>query len=106
MISDILSFKDGTEGNSTIMYLKDVSTMLAMLFSVREGNLCRHIEAEREMPHLPLHSIIKIMPVTVVTSMFFSRICAQRKNKLFNTCQYGVLVQASPRKALHLFTET
>ena len=31
------------------MYLKDVSTMLAMIPAVREGNLCKHIEAEREM---------------------------------------------------------
>ena len=49
LVSDVLSFKDGTEGHFTIMYLKDVSTMLAMISAVREGNICRHIEAEREM---------------------------------------------------------
>ena len=42
-------FKDGTEGHFTIMYLKDGSTMLAMLSAVREENLCWHIEAEWEM---------------------------------------------------------
>ena len=49
LVSDVLSFKDGSEGNFTMMYLKDVSTMLAMVSAVREGNLRRHIEAEREM---------------------------------------------------------
>ena len=49
LVSNVLSFKDGSEGNFTVMHLKDVSTMLAIVSAVREGNLRRHIEAEREM---------------------------------------------------------
>ena len=31
------------------MYLKDASTMLAIIFIVREGGLKRHFSAEREI---------------------------------------------------------
>ena len=48
-MSNVLSFKDGSEENFTVMHLKDVSTMLAMVSAVREGNRRRYIEAEHEM---------------------------------------------------------
>ena len=42
----------GTQSKMTISYIKDVSTMLSIVSSMREGNLYRHLEAERKF--LPL----------------------------------------------------
>ena len=42
----------GTESQMTIKYLKDVSTMLAIVSAVREGDLKRHFSAEREIVRL------------------------------------------------------
>ena len=39
----------GTEPQMIVMYLKDVSTMLANVSAVREGGLKRHFPAEREI---------------------------------------------------------
>ena len=48
--SQILQCKsEFSEGNMTIEYLKDVSSMLAMVSAVREGSLERHLQAERDM---------------------------------------------------------
>ncbi len=40
---------DGTESRMTTEYLRDVSSLLALVSAVREGNLERHLQAEREM---------------------------------------------------------
>ncbi len=45
----ILYHKDGSDGQFTVQYLKDVSVMLALISSVRECDIERHLEAEREM---------------------------------------------------------
>ena len=37
------------EAYMSIEYIKDVSCMLAMVSAVREGNLERHLQSEREM---------------------------------------------------------
>ncbi len=44
----ILYHKDGSDGQFTVQYLKDVSVMLALILSVRECDKERHL-AEREM---------------------------------------------------------
>ena len=51
MLSEILQcgYKQFSEGSMTIEYLKDLSSMLAMVSAVREGCLERHLEEEREM---------------------------------------------------------
>ncbi len=49
LASEILKYEEGTESHLTVLYLKDVSTMLAMVSAVREGDLRRHVEAERHM---------------------------------------------------------
>ena len=41
-----------SEGEMTITYLKDVSSMLTMISAAREGNIQQHLEAEREMSSL------------------------------------------------------
>ena len=42
----------GTQSTMTISYIKDVSTMLSIVSSMREGNLYRYLEAEQKF--LPL----------------------------------------------------
>ena len=42
----------GTQSKMTISYIKDASTMLSIVSSMREENLYRHLEAERKF--LPL----------------------------------------------------
>ena len=49
IVQNVLAFEEGTEGNLTVEYLKDVSCMLAMVSAVREGNFERHLQSEREM---------------------------------------------------------
>ena len=49
LVENIKSYKQGTEEHVTVSYLKDVSMMLSMISAVREGNLRRHLQAEREM---------------------------------------------------------
>ncbi len=41
--------EDGSESQMTMAYLKDVSALLALVSAVRESDLERHLEAEREM---------------------------------------------------------
>ena len=45
----ILAAEYGTEAHMSTEYLKDVSCMLAMVSAVREGDLERHLQSEREM---------------------------------------------------------
>ena len=46
---EILKTTEGTESEMTIAYLKDVSSMLALVSAVRDNNLELHLQAEREM---------------------------------------------------------
>ena len=41
--------KDGTETKMTVCFLRDVSTLLAMVSTVRQKNFERHLQTEREM---------------------------------------------------------
>ena len=49
LLSDLTRAKECTEASMTIAYLKDVSSMLAMVSAVREGNIERHLQSERDM---------------------------------------------------------
>ena len=49
----------GTESQIMVKYLKDVSTMLAIVSAVREGGLKRHFSAELEILKLMLMLLIK-----------------------------------------------
>ena len=48
-INQYIASTTGTESKMTIKYLKDVSTMLAIVSAVREGGLKRLFSAEREI---------------------------------------------------------
>ena len=48
-LADLAGSVDGTEASMTMAYLQDVSSMLAMVSAVREGNIERHLQSEREM---------------------------------------------------------
>ena len=49
LCQNILEEQTGTESKMTIRYLKDVSSLLGLVFAVRKKNLERHLQAEREM---------------------------------------------------------
>ena len=49
---DILQYKERSDGNLTVEYLKDVSTLLALVSAVREGCIERHLQAEKKLIHL------------------------------------------------------
>ena len=49
LCQNILEEQTGTESKMTIRYLKDVSSLLALVFAVCKKNLERHLQAEREM---------------------------------------------------------
>ena len=52
LVTDILQYKERSDGNLTVEYLKDVSTLLALVSAVREGCIERHLQAERKLIHL------------------------------------------------------
>lgn len=49
LCTDLMSSAGGTEAEIMIEYLKDVSTMLAFISSVREKHIERHLQAERAL---------------------------------------------------------
>ena len=49
LCQNILEGQTGTESKMTIRYLKDVSSLLALVSAVRQENLDRHLQAEMEM---------------------------------------------------------
>ena len=49
LVKELLSYKKQTESHISVLYLKDVSSMLALVSAVRESNIERHMEAERVM---------------------------------------------------------
>ena len=49
LCQNILEEQTGTESKMTIRYLKDVSSLLALVSALREKNLERHLEVERKM---------------------------------------------------------
>ena len=49
LVQKIVQVEDGTESRMTISYLRDVSLLLALVSAVREKDLSRHMQAEREM---------------------------------------------------------
>ena len=49
IVKSVLAFEEGTLSHFTVEYIKDTSSMLAMVSAVREGNLERHLQSEREM---------------------------------------------------------
>ena len=50
----VLSYEEESEGQLTVQYLMDVSAMLALISSVRECDIERHMEVEYEMVSLAL----------------------------------------------------
>eukprot|EP00112_Aurelia_sp_Birch-Aquarium-sp1_P023401 Seg6964.2 transcript_id=Seg6964.2/GoldUCD/mRNA.D3Y31 product="hypothetical protein" protein_id=Seg6964.2/GoldUCD/D3Y31 len=48
LLSDLAQADNFTEASMTLAYLKDVSSMLAMISAVREGNIERHLQSERD----------------------------------------------------------
>ena len=57
----ILNNFDGTESKMTVCFLRDVSTLLAMVSTVRQKNLEQHLQAEREMIKYCLLSTMSII---------------------------------------------
>ena len=49
LCTDLMSSNSGTECKMMIEYLKDVSAMLALISSVRENHIERHLQAERAL---------------------------------------------------------
>jgi hypothetical protein len=49
LVQKIVQVEDGTESRMTISYLRDISLLLALVSAVREKDLSRHMQAEREM---------------------------------------------------------
>ena len=49
LCKNLLEEQTGTESKMTIRYLRDISSLLALVSAVREKNLERHLQAEREM---------------------------------------------------------
>ena len=54
LVKELLSYKKQTKSHISVLYLKDVSSMLALVSAVRESNIERHMEAERvrQIKHL------------------------------------------------------
>ena len=52
LVKDILSFENGTDGELTVNYLKDVSLLLSLVSAVRECNIEQHLQAEQKMIYL------------------------------------------------------
>ena len=46
---NLLMEKNGTQSSMVVSYLEDVSSLLAMVRAVREGDFALHLQAEREM---------------------------------------------------------
>ena len=49
LVTDILQYKERSDGNLTVEYLKDVSTLLALVSAVREGCIERHLQPSSKL---------------------------------------------------------
>ena len=47
----ILNNSHGTESKVAVCFLRDVSTLLAMVSAIREKNFEQHLQVEREIVH-------------------------------------------------------
>ena len=52
MALDIIQFQADSDGYFTVSYLRDVSLMLSLVAAVREGDIEKHLEAERKLSEL------------------------------------------------------
>ena len=46
---EILRYQQGSDGELTVTYLKDVSLMLSLVAAVREADVEKHLQAERKL---------------------------------------------------------
>ena len=72
LVAQLLHCVPNTEGAITMCYLKDIPSLLAMISAVRECDLERHLQSERDSNKLS-HWTIITTPDIAATSMF---ICA------------------------------
>ncbi len=49
LVASLTKADDSSAASMTIAYLKEVSSMLAMVSAVGEGNIERHLQSERDM---------------------------------------------------------
>ena len=54
LVGAITECDEETDGAMTVAYLKDISLMLCLVSAVREANLEKHLQAEREMVYRTL----------------------------------------------------
>ena len=52
IVERVLAFEEGSDGELTVNYLKDVSLLLSLVSAVRECNSEQHLQAERNMIYL------------------------------------------------------
>ena len=46
IVQRVLTFEEGSDGELTVNYLKDVSLLLSLVFAVRECNIEKHLHVE------------------------------------------------------------
>ena len=46
IVQRVLTFEEGSNGELTVNYLKDVSLLLSLVFAVRECNIEKHLHVE------------------------------------------------------------
>ena len=71
LYTKLMSTNGGTEVRMTVSYLKDVSSMLALVAAVRDNNLELHLQAEREM----LKHVFAFDHVHYARYMGFQQVC-------------------------------
>ena len=49
LFQSLIKYKDGSDGEFTVAYLKVVNIMMYLVSAVRECNIEQHLQAEREM---------------------------------------------------------
>ena len=52
IVEQVLTFEEGSDGEMTVNYLKDVSLLLSLVPAVRECNIEQHLQAERKAIYL------------------------------------------------------
>ena len=94
----------GAQSKMTISYIKVVSTMLSIVSSTREGNLYRHLEAERKF--LPLFFVFDHVHYARYNSfqhIYLKHLQTTNTNAFNDLCiqGYGATSTGDPFSAIH-----
>ena len=102
-VEKILQTSEDSESQMTVRYLKDGSLLFSLISAVRERNICRHLQAERQLLKLyfAFHHINYSRYMSFQHSL--CKTIVKRIVKYLNKCKKELMEKAYLVKSSHLY---